>query len=451
MTHDFATNPADDWWNAMFQEDAPDAVGCDPVAVPDIDPVSTALTLDEVVIIGDAGAAILNVIARFFGGVRHVLTMHEVARLLAADLCVMPHVGPIRAERVRQAVIDRLGNRVPAEYAADEFVPAEPVPTIAEDCAMIDAALADEIQHIWTEGLLPAAAADHLGVSVDEVRARLEARGAAGDEVAVRILKVWAWAELVEQGLSLRAIGEQAGISGERVRQLLRRFGVNTRAVGARRRQRHVEDRRARIRSVEQLVRSYPGITAAEACHLLELDADGFADLGHGVRHLVLRPADHDEITRLADRRATLIDSLRQAAAIQSPLTGDVYEQLVADGVVPGPGKQTAFIVFGSWVAACEAAGVTSGDTLRPAYERRWTDAEIDLAVIEYLTDPFLPGTADGYEEWAALHDAPSAALVRMRSFGSWKEATRRALLTARQLWANSGDADDFGDWLLAS
>ena len=444
MTHDFATNPADGWWNAMFQPDAtdvPDLVGCDPVVVPDIEPVSTDLTLDEVVIIGDAGAAILNVIARFFGGVRHVLTMDEVAQLLAADLCTLSHVGPIRAERVRQAVLDRLGNRRPAERTL----------SVAERCEQLDAAIADEIRHLWDEALLPEAAAAHLGVDVDEVWSRLESRSGSGDEVAARILKAWSWADLVDDGLSLRAIGERVGVSGERVRQVLHRFGVNTRIVNARRRRRHLQDRRARLRAAEHLVRTYPGITAAEAGHLLELDAEQLADLTHGVRHLILRPVDHDEITRLAERREAMIGSLRQAAAIQSPLAGDVYDQLVADGIVPGPGKQTAFTLFGSWVAACDAAGITPGDTLRANYERRWTDVEIDLALIEYLTDPFLPGTADGYDEWAALHEVPSGALIRMRNFGSWKEATRRALLAARQLWATTGDDTDFGDWLLAS
>ncbi|MEY2959881.1 MAG: hypothetical protein RLZZ01_2449 [Actinomycetota bacterium] len=405
---------------------------------------------DEVVQIGDLSAAVLHIIARYFRGMRHSLSIDEAHQLLEADLCAMPYVGPVRAKRVRQAVLERLPASSGDHRTDDDEFAERWVLGLDESVVMIDQALAGEMRRIRREHLLPAAAADVFGVSVDEARARVEGR-AGVDGNAARVLRAWAIVDLVEEGMTLRAISDRFGVTSEGIRKMLAAYGVNVRAAKARRLRCEREDRRARTATVESFVRAHPGITMSELGHVLDLDIDDLVGLARGVRHLVLSPVDEDELTRLADRRAGIIDSLHRAGNLVSPLTGEAFDALVTDGTVPGPGRQIAIIVFGSWVAACEAAGVTPGDTIRPTYDRRWTDDEIDRALVEYLAAPDSPGTGDGYEQWASGRDVPSGPLVRSRSFGSWKEATRRALLVARRAWTNTGDRSEFDGWLLAS
>ena len=411
---------------------------------------NSATPIDDVVEIGDLSAAVLHIIARYFRGVRHSLTIDEAHQLLEADLCAMPYVGPVRAERVRQAVLERLPASSGDHRTDDDEFTERWVIGLDESVARIDQALADEMRRIRREHLLPTAAADVFGVAVDEARARVEGR-AEVDGNASRVLRAWTIVDLVEEGMTLRAISDRFGVTSEGIRRLLLGYGVNVRAAKARRLRCEREERRALIASVEAFVRAHPGITAAELGHVLDLRTDDLDSLTRGVRHLVLCPVDEDELTRLAARRAGIVESLRRAGTLVSPLTGEAFDGLVADGLVPGPSRQIAMTVFGSWVAACEAAGVTPGDTLRPSYERRWTDDEIDLALVEYLTTPDSPGTGEGYEQWAKDREVPSGPLVRSRSFGSWKEVTRRALLVARRAWANTGDRSEFDGWLLAS
>ncbi|MGA1076931.1 MAG: hypothetical protein ACO307_17665, partial [Ilumatobacteraceae bacterium] len=344
---------------------------------------NSATPIDDVVQIGDLSAAILHIIARYFRGMRDTLTIDEAYQLLEADLCAMPYVGPVRAERVRQAVIERLPASSGDHRTDDDEFAERWVIGLDESVVMIDQALADEMRRIRREHLLPAAAADVCGVSVDEARARVEGR-AEVDGNASRVLRAWTIVDLVEGGMTLRAISDRFGVTSEGIRKMLAAYGVNARAAKARRLRCEREDRRARTATVESFVRAHPGITMSELGHVLDLDADDLVGLARGVRHLVLAPVDEDELTRLADRRAGIIESLRMAASIATPLSGDTFERFVTDGTVPGPGKQIAMTVFGSWVAACEAAGVTPGDTIRPTYERRWTDDEIARALVEY-------------------------------------------------------------------
>jgi transcriptional regulator with XRE-family HTH domain len=86
------------------------------------------------------------------------------------------------------------------------------------------------------------------------------------------------------------------------------------------------------------------------------------------------------------------------------------------------------FTRFGSWMKACEAAGVESGKVARDNYTRAHSQ-ETMLAYIEsYLADPRTNGSALGYDIWQrSVEGAPSLALIRQR-MGRWNDLKARIL-----------------------
>ena len=63
-------------------------------------------------------------------------------------------------------------------------------------------------------------------------------------------------------------------------------------------------------------------------------------------------------------------------------------------GQVTGPSVPRIWQRYGSWTAACEAAGVEPGRTVRSNYESRWSDHDIADIVRLYLLDPNAPNSA---------------------------------------------------------
>ncbi len=123
-------------------------------------------------------------------------------------------------------------------------------------------------------------------------------------------------------------------------------------------------------------------------------------------------------------RRETFSDedilaALRAAALeIGEPLSHGRYESL-------GRGPSSARIIqrFGSWSAACAAAGVVSGSASR-TYTQRWDRTAVISAVREYLITG--SGTYADYQDWARSEDRPSGATVR-NVLGGWAAAKRAA------------------------
>ena len=79
---------------------------------------------------------------------------------------------------------------------------------------------------------------------------------------------------------------------------------------------------------------------------------------------------------------------------------------------------------FGSWRAACEAAGLRVNTTRSTT--RRWSDDDLVAVVAEYLADDGAQGTFAGYSAWARSREGtPSGATLRQR--GTWADWRRRA------------------------
>ncbi|WP_141012725.1 homing endonuclease associated repeat-containing protein [Nocardioides sambongensis] len=118
-----------------------------------------------------------------------------------------------------------------------------------------------------------------------------------------------------------------------------------------------------------------------------------------------------------------LLAALRDAAG-GSALSTAAYER--HRETAGGPSVAWIIRRFGSWRAACTAAGLPTH--ARSARAATWTDEQLVAHVAAYLADlePGVRGSFAGYSAWAtAQQGAPSGATVRARM--PWADARRRA------------------------
>ena len=430
------------------------------------------------------------------------LRSSDAVRVIAADLTAFRNVGVTSAERIRNELVDRmaaantdlhwatdvlrefrgrglslaatdlsestveiietaLGNR-PEELTAilvaiviTEFTSAEigtvrgqqQAATIELVAAMTTTiSIADRpgenvdslISSIVAARQLPGAAAARFGIDESFLRDLVADRQSRD---AVQLHRVWLANDLAVSGLSLRQIAAQLDITGERVRQLLDRFGVNVRDLKAERNRAAAQGLQEQQRLVTDIVRNFPGVTVDELELLVPVSSQDLQRMVRPVRHLVFDGVD--AAGDLAGRQARVITALQAAAVIETPLSGTRYDQLVTSGVIDGPGRQTAAIVFGTWRKACAAAGVSSLEPRRDRYERVWDDDNIIQTLACFLTDESANGTVDAYEIWRSGYGGPSAALIRLRYNGLWTEACSEALQALRHDWDHGATAGD--------
>jgi hypothetical protein len=238
--------------------------------------------------------------------------------------------------------------------------------------------------------------------------------------------------ELRANGQSLDEIGQQFGVTRERVRQLLTKHGgpsaSESRAV------RHARAQRAQADVANEVATALRSVLMANGPLTLEaassttgLDIEAISRFWpEDLAHMRLWSSGSTE-TRWSDEE--ILDALRAAALYEFPLTTKAYARLVSIGEIRGPSLPRVGQRFGSWTAACEAAGVVPGQTLRKNYDSKWSDADLLLIVRKYLLDPNCPNSARYFDEWKRSNviDGPSFQTARNR-FGTWTEVKRQAL-----------------------
>jgi len=116
-----------------------------------------------------------------------------------------------------------------------------------------------------------------------------------------------------------------------------------------------------------------------------------------------------------------VLDALRRAAAdVGAPISAERYEHVWRD--YDGVSSARLIQRFGSWNAACTAAGLPT-NAGRTAYRRGWSQEQLVAAVADYLRSDGASGSYAGYDEWArATADAPSANTVR-NNLNGWANA----------------------------
>jgi hypothetical protein len=246
--------------------------------------------------------------------------------------------------------------------------------------------------------------------------------------------------ELYEGGLTLHEVGEDYGLSRERVRQLFARAGLQTRSILETAQLKREADRARADEIVEAFRRTKDvAVVAGE----LEIGRATIvevlrAELPPRERVAVRsRPGPPPVTVPPGARRwysdAELIAFLREAgAAVGATLSGKAYDAFArrrrtSDGR-RWPTKQTAMSRFGSWRAAVQAAGLdthpSSGVGLRERFRREQCVEAVRL-VGERLERP--PSRGE-YERCAreSAGELPSVSTVGVRC-GGWSEAVRLA------------------------
>lgn len=242
-------------------------------------------------------------------------------------------------------------------------------------------------------------------------------------------------AEMIERrwrGLTLDEIGAEFGLTRERVRQLLKKYrGPSAAEIRDLRAGEAEAAQRAHDQAVSGGIREVLDgrgpMTVAEVADATGLVASEISKhWPQDLAHLRLWGAGQGE-SRWTDE--DICEALRQASVYEFPLTTTAYSQLLQVGQVDGPSVPRIGQRFGSWSAACAAAGVVAGDAPNREYESKWSDEELLQVARAYLVDPNAPSSAHGFNEWKRDNapDGPSAQTLRNR-FGSWTEVKRRAL-----------------------
>lgn len=226
-------------------------------------------------------------------------------------------------------------------------------------------------------------------------------------------------------GWSLRKLGKEFGVTGERIRQILKAEGyvyddAAVREERAKVRQERLESARERL-ALGESVTDVPRDVRKEAHSLLSdeewLEAEFLRRTRRGARSLTEEEWE--------ERRASALTALREASeqfGSDSLSMSQYHEYRKANAV---PSEQWITRMFGSWSEGLRAAGLSPR---RPVREYPRIPDGVLLSAVEAFTefavDDRTPLTADNYGVWSKKHGAPSRETLLAR-FGQWREVLR--------------------------
>lgn len=232
------------------------------------------------------------------------------------------------------------------------------------------------------------------------------------------------------RGATLEQIGEQWGVTRERVRQIINAESGYTAPELA-------EHRRLKAAEEKQFLKA--GVLAWS-------EANPGVDLHEGARHFGV---ERDEFKRLLGRRARfheasavrrsfrsgasdeqLLQHLRRFHAETGDTTAAAYTAWAKQEGVPG--HQTVAIRFGRWNRALTAAGIRRAEPVRR--ESVYTDDDLWAAAMEAFGSPEAPVTHAEFADWLQAREGmPSDALIRNRlqvPFSTLRHAAVRMVAT---------------------
>ena len=234
--------------------------------------------------------------------------------------------------------------------------------------------------------------------------------------------------EYRKEGLTLEEIGNLMGVSRERIRQIIKSWGVELdlekikkereNAILSRFNQENTDIHNSisenwndcKLKNIKTLALEH-GISESRLAKCLSR-----------IQYVYLKANQEYTITK-AWTDSQCIESLVNAATFAFPLTVLRYRQLLEARTIEGPTVAIYVQRFGSWVNACTQAGVEYGEAQRE-YDRTWSDNELLRFVRRFMYE-----REDGrwsiekYEDWRKLAevDGPSVGLLRLY-LGSWSE-----------------------------
>jgi hypothetical protein len=236
-------------------------------------------------------------------------------------------------------------------------------------------------------------------------------------------------------GETLGQIGKDVGLTGERVRQVIRNYSadLDNTIQKTLKGKSLLEESNLQIRFSE-LFDSFGAMTYTELSQNLNVSEQDVA-------HLIpdkLQKYVLDGVSQRTGSAVWIKDDVLKILALAGtyyfPLKTSDYEHLIQIGEIDGPSVQWIYTKFGNWSNACLLAGVEFPVPSRSDYKRLWSDQELVSFVVRYLTDDETTGGLRDFTLWKdrQADHVPSGALIR-NTFGSWSEAIKISLLQIRE------------------
>jgi len=232
------------------------------------------------------------------------------------------------------------------------------------------------------------------------------------------------------EGKTLEEIGLNFELTRERVRQIISKFGSDMvfPDITEMRRKEKEDDLRGIAIEISANWNSFRNYDFAKLAEEYNLSVPLIRQIVTKVQHAYLSANEESRIEKLwtAD---DCIKVLKLAATFAFPLTVLEYRKLIESNSISGPTLRVFYSRFGSWVDACAAAGVETGNALRE-YDSTWSDSDLVCIVRQFLWESRdTSWSIQNYDDWRARHESqlPSAGLLRNR-LGTWSEIRVLAL-----------------------
>lgn len=244
--------------------------------------------------------------------------------------------------------------------------------------------------------------------------------------------RIAAIVERYQSGATLEVIGEEFGVTRERIRQILDRAGVDRRSRSSyfdAEYEQFVATHAATITTSFDVLRSISGVIAAHP------------DLSPASIRRYLQPRINEVVKANPQDKVwsddALLDVLRAAAAGRTSLTIPQYNRWRDSGVrIDGKRPPTIAVItwrFGTWRDAVTRAGFTVNPLSR-TYTRRWTKDDAIAAVRSFAQTSLANNqrpTYFAYTQWAKSNpNNPSGPYVRYLAGQKWSETLREALVS---------------------
>jgi hypothetical protein len=232
------------------------------------------------------------------------------------------------------------------------------------------------------------------------------------------------------QGKTLEEIGLSFDLTRERVRQIISEFGPDLNFPNIKElRNKEKEERLTGIAiEISANWSSFRKYDFAMLAREYNLSIPVIRQIVTKVQHAYLSANEESHIEKqwTAD---DCIKVLKEAATYAFPLTVLEYRRLIDSNSIIGPTLPIFSSRFGSWVDACAAAGVETGNAQRE-YDSAWSDSDLIRIVRQFLWESRdISWSLQNYDSWRLSHESqmPSIGSLRNR-LGTWSEIRVLAL-----------------------
>lgn len=205
------------------------------------------------------------------------------------------------------------------------------------------------------------------------------------------------------------------------------------------------ERRSEMTQQIARYLQDKPGVTFQEIASALNAPITDVTAAARPVDWLILgedelvQPQVRVESEAIVASRDRARAALLASSLMVKPLSHQNYTALIREGRVKGPSVARIVQLFGSWTAACNEVGVTSGEPLRTNYERTWTEDDLLNYVERFLRDTTFRGASHQFDQWRATvnhaEKVPSLGTVRNIVGGTWNDIRTQALRRMRAKW----------------